>query len=678
MTDYEVLSHFNSKLEFKERSKHWDSELRQLFCRLVRAIHGTGLDLYHISGNQIRFGRKYPDHPDAFSVTGYIFFAKDKVGVSSNGNWTGEQVHSLKDHAPLDLDANLVSKIEREMGSWNGIPEHLQEDRDGLWPDDYPGYVRETGQDSDPRATEASLAHSLNKILYGPPGTGKTYETFWRCVEICDGAAPAEEQSVVRRYHELVEEGRVEFVTFHQSYGYEEFIEGLRPQTGSAESDDDGSDAVSGAGFRLEPEDGLLKRIAERARKVPAPATTLSTLEHRKVFKMGLGNPITVEEQGIFEECIEEGYALLGWGGEVDWSDDAYSQHSKILERWRNEEPGADGHNSNVKFIHCFRNQLKKGDLIVVPTSQQRFRAVGEITDSYEFRERSDGIYPHRRNVNWLWIDRTGMPFSEIYGSKIVPKTVYQMRPETLRKDRLVRYIGQAESSPSPEPFVLVIDEINRGNISKVFGEAITLIEEDKRSGAAHQVPVTLPYSGTTFTIPKNLYILGTMNTADRSIALLDTALRRRFDFEELAPDPELLRKVKETTGIDLVSALRAINSRLEWLLGRDHLIGHAWFMGVEGKKDLDRIMRNKIIPMLAEYFYEDWSKVRSVLGGGDGFIESEKLKTPPELDDADISEDRYRWTVRDEFLEAAYDRLVSGKAKQANAIEDDTKEDGG
>ena len=222
------------------------------------------------------------------------------------------------------------------------------------------------------------------------------------------------------------------------------------------------------------------------------------------------------------------------------------------------------------------------------------------------------------------------MPFSEIYDDyKIIAQTIYQMRPESLRKDRLIRYVGQTEESRSHQPHVLVIDEINRGNISKVFGEAITLVEQDKRSGARNEISVTLPYSGKPFTLPANLYILGTMNTADRSIALLDTALRRRFDFEELAPKPELLGEAAETSGIDLPAVLKAMNARLEWLLSRDHLIGHAWLMDARSKDDVDRIMRHKIIPMLAEYFHEDWNRVRAVLGGGGGFIARKRLGAP-------------------------------------------------
>ena len=155
------------------------------------------------------------------------------------------------------------------------------------------------------------------------------------------------------------------------------------------------------------------------------------------------------------------------------------------------------------------------------------------------------------------------------------------------------------------------------------------------------------------------------MNTADRSIALLDTALRRRFQFEELAPDPALLEDAGKASGVDLLGVLRAMNERLEWLLDRDHLIGHAWFMTARTKADVDDAMRRKIIPLLAEYFYEAWAKVQAVLGGGDDFIQRQPLAIPPGLDEDVTEEVHYRWTVRDDFPEGAYDRLIKPQASE-------------
>lgn len=222
-------------------------------------------------------------------------------------------------------------------------------------------------------------------------------------------------------------------------------------------------------------------------------------------------------------------------------------------------------------------------------------------------------------------------------------------------------------ASDSDEEHVLIVDEINRANISKVFGELITLIERDKRKGMPNAVTLRLPYSQEDFAVPANLHIVGTMNTADRSIALLDTALRRRFDFRELAPDAgQLPEKVGD---IQLRRVLEVINDRIEYLIDREHRIGHAFFLG-EGGRDraaIDATMRNKVIPLLQEYFFEDWSRVAAVLGErprkGGAFLECRELSDPMGED----GEKRESWSVLPSFEFDAYDRLI-GKAPDVGA----------
>ncbi|MDU5412528.1 MAG: AAA family ATPase, partial [Clostridium perfringens] len=281
-------------------------------------------------------------------------------------------------------------------------------------------------EDGEEYLEEPKILKVKNQILYGPPGTGKTYNAINRALEIIDFKKykelignEGEREKVIKIFNELLEEGQIAFCTFHQSYGYEDFVEGLRSNE-------------SGAGFV--PKDGIFKKLCRKASK-------------------------------------------------------------------------------------------------------------------------------------------------------------------------------------SPKNYVLIIDEINRGNISKIFGELITLIEDDKRLGEKNQLKVTLPYSNESFGVPKNLYILGTMNTADRSIALLDTALRRRFEFFEYMPKEEILPE--DACGINLREFLRVINDRIEYLFDREHTIGHSYFLKEDLTfEDIVSIMKNKVIPLVQEYFYGDWEKVELVLGG--------------------------------------------------------------
>ena len=481
------------------------------------------------------------------------------------------------------------------------------------------------------------MKHPLNTILYGPPGTGKTYATIRRCVEICDQPGDGlTSERIHARYSELVGKGRVEFITFHQSFGYEEFVEGLRPET---EGD--------GGGFRLAVRDGVLKRIAERARLARE-----IDLEGRRFYKISLG-PV---DGHVFKECMEEGCVRFDWLSEQDWSDPRYDKENYLYERVKERQPGVTWRWHGLISASQFRCAIKHGDIVVVSSGASKYRAVGEVVGDYEYDPSgSPPRWAHRRAVGWHWkADGKSRPVTDFKKNPFAAFRVHTLTPD--QPEALLKYLGR---DTNPLPYVLVIDEINRANISKVLGELITLLEEDKRDGAENEIAVTLPHSNERFTLPGNLHVLGTMNTADRSIALLDTALRRRFVFEEITPDPSLLEEAGRYTGVDLPAVLRAMNERLEWLVGRDHLIGHAWFLAAKSREAVDEVMRRKVIPLIAEYFYDDWEKVRAVLGGKDAFVQRQQLEPPPGLDGG--GELRYRWAVGEEFPEGAYEELIAG-----------------
>ncbi len=494
-----------------------------------------------------------------------------------------------------------------------------------------------------------------NLILYGPPGTGKTYTTRRRAVALCGEEANRDPQSLKALYDELADAGRIRFVTFHQSYSYEDFVEGLRPTTG-AEGEQ------GGAGFRLEAQPGVFREIsalAEQATRAAAGGVPFD-VGARQVFKMSLGR--AGEEDHIFDAAVEGKYIVLGWGGEVDWT--PFDSYEAIHGRWNEDHPGTSGNDGNISQLWRFRCSMQTGDLVVVSYGNSRYRAIGEITGDYEYAPTGERDYNHRRAVRWLYLPDEPQPIT-FYDKPFTMRSCYLLREEHLNRAALALLLPGTGGAPTtPKQFVLICDEINRANISKVFGELITLLEADKRIGADNELRVALPYSKVTdFGVPANLHIVGTMNTADRSIALLDTALRRRFTFEELMPNPALLGDVD---GIDLPAVLSTINDRIEFLFDREHQIGHAYLMPCRSRSDVDEVMMHKIIPLLQEYFYEDWTKVAAVLGDvfpddgkrhEGGFLIREPLASPFGKDE-EGGRTRYRWLVRapEDF---AYDKLA-------------------
>ncbi len=331
---------------------------------------------------------------------------------------------------------------------------------------------------------------------------------------------------------------------------------------------------------------------------------------------MSLGN--TQNDESIFyDECIEGGYALLGYGFQVDFS--GVRSAEDVRRRYADAGYGPEMLTKfAVTSVMVFLVQVKVGDLLVVTEGNSKFRAIGEVTGDYEYAPRDDSEgFAQKRAVKWLRVYSPSQPAGELMKKQFVQRTIYQLWPNSIDLDRLAALLAPQPVAQPPGPKVLVIDEINRGNISKVFGELITLVEASKRKGQPEALEVTLPYSKDAFSIPSNVYLIGTMNTADRSLTGLDIALRRRFSFVEVPPQPELLLDKVIEDKINIGELLKALNGRIELLLDRDHCIGHAYFMHLNNGSPLSalaEVFRRQVIPLLQEYFFEDWSRIRLVL----------------------------------------------------------------
>ncbi|CAE6957035.1 hypothetical protein R69608_06196 [Paraburkholderia nemoris] len=448
---------------------------------------------------------------------------------------------------------------------------------------------------------------NLNQILYGPPGTGKTYRTIEATIQILDPeffVAHKELRGELKvRFDELARERRVRFVTFHQSFSYEDFVEGLR-----AYSDDDGQ-------LQYKVEDGIFKQIVRDAQHVEiSSASTADISDDVRIWKISIGG---TGPSAVKTYCLQHGEARIGWPDLGDMRNPT-DEGRRYLESLGTNDRSTVG---------LFAKEIAVGDVLVSIDGQDKIGAVGVVTREYTYDDSNSDCDPHFRHtlkVEWLYTDLNiaAKPLND--GTIFVQKTVYELSrfKWPLLLDAIIKSGAQPTGNARvndvavKRPYVLIIDEINRGNTSRIFGELITLIEPSKRLGNGEALEVVLPYSKESFGVPENLHIIGTMNTADRSLSGLDIALRRRFSFLEMTPQPELLDEV-EVGGVNVGDLLRVINRRIEVLLDREHCIGHAYFMPLVASPNLDRladIFRRMVLPLLQEYFFEDWKHIQWVL----------------------------------------------------------------
>ncbi len=466
--------------------------------------------------------------------------------------------------------------------------------------------------------TSEYAAMPVNKILYGPPGTGKTYHTVTEALAILDPAFLADYEDdraeLKQRFDALIHSGHIRFVTFHQSFSYEDFVEGIRATT----------DEVTGA-LRYDVEDGVFKQICEAARsRVAATTGTGIDISGRKVWKISLGD--AAGDGLVFDECMAEGKAMIGFGYGADLT--GASTLEEIVRRVQAANHEVKSSDYTITALDRFVLRLKTGDLVVVSHGNQKFRAIGEVTGGYQHVASECGEHwVQTRPVKWLRRYEPPRPYPELMEKRFSQQTIYQLHAGSINMQRLQALLAAERADiDAQEDRVLIIDEINRGNVSRIFGELITLIEPSKREGADEALEVTLPYSKERFSVPSNVHLIGTMNTADRSLAGLDVALRRRFDFVEMLPDVEALHGMV-VEGVPVATLLSTMNRRIEVLLGRDYMLGHAYFMRLKDDASIEAlatIFRQQVLPLLQEYFFEDWQKI--------AWVFNDHRKTDPSL----------------------------------------------
>lgn len=474
--DEKGIARYRVSLELRGTNQNDSLDEKKRFNK-IKEIYHKHLDISKGEGMEYALGSNEYGTPKRISESqDYI---KEKIMKNNNKVQISIYIENRPEKTNEEYHNEIMNAVEKIKPYYEYVSEKLEKEEETS--------TMKGTDNKNEIENDNEIIHEKNIILYGPPGTGKTYNTVYYAVAICENKAIDDVKKdlysdVLKRYNDYKNSGKIEFTTFHQSYGYEEFIEGIKPCSSIEEKNTNGLEysIVSGA------------------------------------FK-------------AFCDIVKE------------------------------------------------------------------------------------------------------------------------------KKER-----GNKENS------VFIIDEINRGNISKIFGELITLIEDTKREGEKEQISVKLPYSQELFSVPNNVYIIGTMNTADRSISLMDTALRRRFHFVEMMPDEKVLKDISikdkegKDSGIDMQEMVKKINERIEILYDREHTIGHALFLGLVETPTVEKlasIFKKSIIPLLQEYFYEDYQKIQLILGDNGKKVDSNKFICDKEIkirkifngDINDIDVPNIKYSINDE-----------------------------
>ena len=586
--------YFGAKYDRDSLAVKWFKDTREKLQYLVQLL-SEKLDRNYVIN--------YNERPNnqAGKLKNYVLTGFSPDGVNPDGKlFIKLAFHTLNNSPIFDIEIDVNAKIEDNPFKKNRL-ERLNETRkripiDQNFPDSWASlianiydhvdrltkeYNKITGMNETIKS-ELKKKDSVNIILYGPPGTGKTYHSINYAVSIVENKPVEqiceEDRSLVKkRFEQYIEMEQIAFCTFHQSLGYEDFIEGIKPVEPSSEEEQ----------LSYTVTDGIFKRM-----------------------------------------CVNASFSFL--------QDNLTAETENAL----------DFSSAYEQFIDSIGEQLLKGEDVKIQTRSGGIVMVDSITRNNNIKikhvngtreytvskirlSKLAQVYPNLdglTNINDQFRAEIGGSNSSAYWAVL---NAVKQRSKNLNKD--VRIKSEKEYSyddkkriintlknddfkkENPKQYVLIIDEINRGNVSQVFGEIITLMEDDKRLGANEALKAILPYSKDNFGVPCNLHIIGTMNTADRSVEALDTALRRRFSFINLEPEPDKLKITED--GINLAEMLHVLNNRLSILKDYDHSIGHAWLWDVKNVDQLKEVFKVKILPLLKEYFYNDYEKLGLVLG---------------------------------------------------------------
>lgn len=527
----QIFNQTNKKRSlFLETKDKFENSIFENYIKFLRKINSElGLMpndkrvVYSVRGNRLNFtvGQRYSFNlylNDSRGIYGVI--SKEKLLESSE----------LYDGTPPQPFYNYLNEFNPQQEEWDSIKEAIH---DELNRTSKSGYRRYNNSEFENYVFELpveiivnknDMKLSLNTILYGPPGTGKTYNTInYSLAALGIDLTGLSRDEIVSAYRNKIDSGEIVFTTFHQSISYEDFIEGIKPETNEGN-----------VSYKIV--DGVFKELC----------STKSYFQINDLFGSRNQYKIVTISNTFLRVSRDSGV--------VDISMDFINE-----------------------MIQLFLSRK---------ISIEDFKT-----------ENRDAL---REQFNTKW-DKYLFGYDSMYKG-------------------ILEYVNNKNQAVENPKKVIIIDEINRGNISNIFGELITLIEEDKRIGSQNYTPVKLPYSKELFGVPNNLYIIGTMNTADRSVEALDTALRRRFSFIEMNPEPAKLSTEEfKCTGVDLEALLTAINARIEKLLDKDYCIGQSYFMTIKNRQspleEIKIIFQNKILPLLQEYFYGDWGKILLVIG---------------------------------------------------------------